>query len=61
MPRRAVGWNGPRRCAIEEDQSVRPDPAGTPSVPDVLAPALARSSALADELAQLLVPARLFS
>jgi hypothetical protein len=28
---------------------------------DVVTPALERSSALADELAQLLVPARLFS
>ncbi|MPZ81071.1 MAG: hypothetical protein GEV28_12035 [Actinophytocola sp.] len=60
-PAGRVEWNGPRRCAIEQDQPGRPDAESIPSVLDVLAPALERSSVLADELARLLLPARLFS
>jgi hypothetical protein len=54
-------WNGPRRCAIEQERPERTGDESIPSVLDVVTPALARSSELADELAQLLVPARLFT
>lgn len=40
-------------CGIDEDE--------TESVSDVVGPALERASALADQLARLLVPASLFS
>jgi len=54
---------GPRRCVIDcpTEQPERGDAETIPSVLDVVTPALERSSALADELAQLLLPARLFS
>lgn len=50
-----------RRCAIEQERPDRTEEESIPSVLDVVTPALERSSALADELAQLLLPARLFS
>jgi hypothetical protein len=52
---------GARRCAIDGDRPDRTDENGLPSVLDVVTPALERSSALADELARLLLPARLFT
>lgn len=54
-------WNGPRRCDIEQERPERTGEDSIPSVLDVVTPALERSSVLADELAQLLLPARLFS
>jgi hypothetical protein len=52
---------GPRRCDIEQERPERIGEDSIPSVLDVVTPALERSSVLADELAQLLLPARLFS
>jgi len=54
-------WNEPRRCDIEQERPERTGEDSIPSVLDVVTPALERSSVLADELAQLLLPARLFS
>ena len=46
---------------VASDESERTGGESIPSVLDVVVPALVRSSALADELARLLLPARLFS
>jgi hypothetical protein len=54
-------WIRPRRCVIEQERPGRSGDESIPSVLDVVTPALERSSSLADELAQLLVPARLFN
>lgn len=63
MPRRAAGlWQtAPGSCngAVDEPDETNAEVA--PSVLDVVAPELERCSALADRLAHLLLPARLFS
>jgi hypothetical protein len=54
-------WTPTGRCDIEQERPERTGEESIPSVLDVVVPALERSSALADRLAQLLLPARLFT
>lgn len=64
VPRRATVLGGPgtpgcNRAVDEPDET--PNAEVTPSLLDIVTPELDRCSALADGLAHLLLPARLFS
>lgn len=63
VPTRAtvVRPDPPARCNGHVDEQQDANAEVTASVMDVVGPELARCSALADELARLLLPARLFS
>ena len=53
-PRGVARWNGRRRCVIDSEEPEQ-------DLLDLVAPELERGSALADELARLLLPAGLFT